>query len=208
MIRRVLLSRVGGVVGASSLSGLLSGCLSSTGSDDPRDADSDGASESAHSGESADTECSVDSDDAQDGDSDREDESVDDADADADSDPDDTDPLETGELGDLDAVDEPDTLVVRNDGSDDRELDLVINLESGAEADDEDDHDLERTITIPSDECLEIAIGDPDGFTVRIESDGSSTMTSVSHTDSSVSETRIVLTESGSSVETRTVFTS
>lgn len=139
-----------------------------------------------------------------------------------DGDDDDDEPVETHELGDLEEIDDPDRLIVRNAGEDDREIELAVTLktetESESEDDDDDDSDqnrnqcasdLERTLTLPPSGFLEVTIGESAGYTVTVESDGALTQSSVGHSgDSSVSRTTVEITEGGVNTRTETVSSS
>lgn len=140
----------------------------------------------------------------------------DDGDGDRDND---DEPVETHELGDLEGVNEPDRLIVRNAGEDDREIELAMSLETdsngngdgdGEDRDrDECESDLERTLTLPPAGFLEVTIGESAGYTVTVESDGALTQSSVGHSgDSSISRTTVEITGGGVDTRTETVSSS
>lgn len=107
----------------------------------------------------------------------------------------DDEPYERHELGDVDTVESPSTLIVRNEDDSDRDVELVVEPASG-------DDELDRTIELPPDQTIEVVIADPDGFEVSVESDGSTSTTSIGRSDSGDTETTIVLTEDGVQTET------
>lgn len=131
----------------------------------------------------------------------------------------DDEPVETHELGDLEGIDDPDRLIVRNAGEDDREIELAVTLEKESDGEDGDEDreqdrdrcasDLERTLTLPPTGFLEVKIGESAGYTVTVESDGALTQSSVGHSgESSVSRTNVEITESGVNTRTETVSSS
>ncbi len=133
---------------------------------------------------------------------------------------DDDEPVETHELGNLEGIDDPDRLIVRNAGEDDREIELAVSLKTESEEEDHDGDDseqgrnecgadLERTLTLPSTGFLEVTIGESAGYTVTVESDGALTQSSVGHSgESSVSRTTVEITEGGVNTRTETVSSS
>ncbi|MCU4974526.1 hypothetical protein OB955_17540 [Halobacteria archaeon AArc-m2/3/4] len=197
MDRRTLLTRATVAAGATA-SALFAGCLGDGG---PLGTDSSGSDSTGGDGD-ADGESGD-----RNGDEDNED-----------------DPIESHELGDLETVDEPDRLLVRNTGEDERELTFAVTLEMESEEDgdgeqnqnqdqdqdqDQCTFDLERTLTLPPEGFLEVKIGESAGYTVTIESDGALTRSSVGHSgDSSVSRTTVEISESGVNTRTETVSSS
>ncbi|MCU4741736.1 hypothetical protein [Natronoglomus mannanivorans] len=195
MDRRTLLTRATVAAGATA-SALFAGCLGDGG---PLGTDSSGSDSTGGDGdgESGDRN----------GDEDNED-----------------DPVESHELGDIEAVDEPDRLLVRNAGEDEREIGFAVTLEKASEEDgdgeqnqdqdqdqdqDQCTSDLERTLTLPPEGFLEVTVGESAGYTVTVESDGALTRSSVGHSgDSSVSRTTVEIGESGVNTRTETVSSS
>lgn len=187
MRRRTYLTRVC-IAGAAAVSGALAGCLSRA--DSITDDSPDGGPEEAV---------------ADDSDDDQADESeADESEADEGDGTTDGDPLESYELGGVDDVEEPDVLVVEGHGADGEELsiDLTVELERSGET-------LEETLDLPAGGYVDVVMDDRDGYTVTVETDGSSAQTTISRSgDEHRSRTTVVVSETGTAIESKTESTS
>ena len=178
MRRRTYLARAC-IAGAAAVSGALAGCLSR--GDLTTDDSPDGGPEEADTSE-------------------RDDDQTDESEAGEDDGTTDGDPLESYELGGVEDLAEPDVLVVESLGADGEELsiDLSVELDGSEET-------LEESLDLLPGEFVEVLIAPEEGFTLTVETDGSSARSTITRSgDESRNWTTVVVSETGTAIESET----